>query len=340
MSNADHIPSRRTARGFTLIELLVVIVVIGFLIAAIALLGGRIMRAQKVKLTEAIMKNTKVAIDQFAELDPLGGRYNQRERSGVWDTSSPRNPYGRFGPYPPYRLDGTYAVGDQIADSVRQVFREPVIVTSSGTLVDDLSNRLWRDLGDAAGVRSDWVSDSFGGDANDDIRALYTYLTVYSPALLAQVPQRFVAPLKDTSEYVNPAGTGTVPGANRSQLVNVKGIHDAWGVPLDYMLYIKVEWGAPLIDDAGVNGAWRITERIPVLRSLGLTRDEYDELAAAGELGTRLDDAIYSDLLPTPVARLLSTTDGTLHMSGPPPVSQTGGWLRAKAAGDEYGYIP
>jgi type II secretory pathway pseudopilin PulG len=299
--------------------LLVVIAVIGILIAVIGLVGVRVARGQKVQLTQTIMKNVKLATEQFADQNPLRSIYDRKENrgpDGVWNTADDIRP--TFGPYPPY----------QLANPTQGV----AWVLEPGNPFATLRNRLARDLGGQAGSPNPWVSDPFGGDNNDDIRALYTYLRLYARDMLAQVPASALKPLGAVGEYeyVNPAGTGTAPGTEG--LTDVLGINDAWGVPLDYFLYVKLEYA---LTPSGTPD-WRVTDRIPVLRSRGINREAYDTLKESGQLATRADDWIFSDPFPSPAAAGVNKSTGSITGSG----AQASGWARAKAALDDYDYVP
>ncbi len=303
--------------GFTLIELLIVIVVIGLLIAAIFIVGGRVIRVQKKRGTEQTMRAIVLLLDQHKEQNPLRQYYDMPG----WQS---------FGPYPPYQLA-----------------RPTSTVPSVWTILDgnppgapprnDLGDRLSRDLGNAGNAPNPWVSFS-GSDDDDDIRALYTYLRIYCASSLSQVPQEAIKPIGD-ARYVNPTGKGTNLGTNG--LIDVLGFVDAWGVPLDYFLYVKIEWTASATGQA----AWRVTDRVAVLRSRGVSKEEADHKT------DKKDDWIFSASFPSPEAngpytgasdpqRLQFARDGVLPAKGTP---RQGGWVRAIGAGDlseAFGYLP
>lgn len=274
-------------RAFTLIELLVVIVIIGLLIAAIGMVGSRVMRSQREKATQNYMRAITAAIDQFAETNPLRLTY---------DTKRARS----FGPYPPYTVYGSGV--------------SAVLDPSAPTLAD----RLRRDLRLAPNV-TPTVAINDGDARNNDNRALYTYLAVLGGDALSQVPPAAIAKLPASSpEMVNPGGGPAEPGA--AGAVDVLGFHDVWGVPLDYLLYVKLEYK---LDFNGVPG-WRVTDRLPALRSRGVPK----EVADAG--GDTRDDWIFSIPLPSPVAAAVNRASGAIVGQA----ARDSGWVRAVGAGD------
>lgn len=274
-------------RAFTLIELLVVIVIIGLLIAAIGMVGSRVMQSQRERATQNYMRAITAAIDQFANTNPLRLTY---------DTKRARS----FGPYPPYAVYGSGV--------------SAVLDPSALTLAD----RLRRDLRLAPNV-TPTVAINDGDARNNDNRALYTYLAVLGGDALSQVPPAAIAKLSAGSpEMVNPGGGPATPGADGA--VDVLGFHDVWGVPLDYLLYVKLEYK---LDFNGVPG-WRVTDRLPVLRSRGVPK----EVADAG--GDTRDDWIFSIPLPSPVAAAVNRASGAIVGQA----ARDGGWVRAVGAGD------
>ena len=309
-------------RAFTLVEVLIVIVVIGLLIAAIGLVGVKVIHHQKVNFTQSIMRNVRLAIDQFANDNPLGAIYDRKTNISLGIRPT-------FGPYPPYQLaarGGTCVSG---------------VLEPGGSLPGDyaLANRFHRDFGNRVGSVQNFVSwGTVDPPAADlDIRALYTYLRVYANSVLTQVPASALKPLSATPEYVNPAGTGASAGV--AGAVDVLGIHDAWGVPLDYFLYVKLEWG--------ITG-WTVTQRVPVLRSLGVSKDVYDVARPAGTLSDYKQDWIFSDPFPSPAANQANAAfwqTGTLNTNA----GTENGWARAVGAGDlsvggdresAFGFVP
>ncbi len=324
-----------TLRAFTLVEVLVVIVVVSLLIAVIGLVGIKVVHHQKVALTETIIKDVKMAIDRFAELDPLKSVYDRaREEPGpdlTWNTSD--DLVRTFGPYPPYTLANA---GSGVASIMEPSYPA------------NLEVRLSRDLsGNPSLATPNGYVDIEWGSRNDDIRALYAYLAIYARDTLSSIPDSAKKPLADRTsppggpEMVNPAGdgTGSSPGPGA---IDVLGIYDAWGVPLDYFLYVKLEWDG--LANAGA-GAWRVTQRIPVLHSWGITREEYDaEINGTDALDPEL--WVVSDPFPSPAAAAVNWQDGTLSGTG----AAASGWTRALGAGDlrivpgnkdkSFGYVP
>jgi len=295
------------ARGgrpaFTLIELLVVIVIIGLLIATIGLVGGRVMHAQRQKATQNYMRAIMAAIDQFAQTNPLRLTY---------DTKRARS----FGPYPPY--------GVRESD-VADVLGPAATVPLPSRL---LGGRGWP--GDLPGGRVEGVSDDGPTEPHNDNRALYIYLRVFGDGVLSQVPERALAPL-------GPPGAEWVqPNSNADSRFDVLGFHDVWGVPLDYLLYVKLEYK---LNYDGVLG-WRVTDRRPVLRSRGVPKE-----AADAGADTR-DDWIFSTPLPSPVAAAVDANGAIREINEP---ARYGGWVRAVGAGDlnpgdpetrRFGFVP
>jgi prepilin-type N-terminal cleavage/methylation domain-containing protein len=307
---------RRAARAFSLVELLVVIAVIGLLIAAIVGIANVAIHNQKVRNTRAIMKNVTLAIDQFKEEDPLRLIYNGK------------NP--TFGPYPPYQLAGDRTNPSSVAG----------VLDPNGWA--DLGVRLTRDLSGQTPPppEPNVYVDIEQGNANDDIRALYAYLTLYAPGALAQVPESAKKALPDRlggpSEMVNPTGSGTNPPGTGA--LDVFGIYDAWDVPLDYLLYVKLEWGVRANGTVGV----KIKDRVPVLRSRGIPRDVYDVQQNDPQAPPDPSNWIFSTEFPSPPADVAWDT-GVFNTGGG---STANGWARAVGIGpppanrEDYGYRP
>ncbi len=294
-----------------------VIAIIGLLITAIAVVGTRVMHSQRVKLTETIMKNTTMAIEQFTELNPLRGIYDRRGEA-------------TFGKFPPYQLENDGAFGEMEVPGIVEPVSRPNPY--------QLRQRVYRDLsgGEQTGINN-WVGTDYGdqGSGDEDIRALYTYLKVYVPDALASVPDTALKPLKDVPEFVNPTGAGTTAGT--TGLMDVLGIHDAWGVPLDYMLYARIELrpDPDVVDDT----VYQAVDRIPALRSRGIEREVYDVLKAEDALGTRREEWMFSAELPQPRADKNSAglrENGVFQYKH----SEQSGWVRVKAANEDYGYLP
>ncbi len=282
--------------AFTLIELLVVIVIIGLLIATIGLVGSRVVRSQREKATQNYMRAITAAIDQFAQTNPLRLTY---------DTKRARS----FGPYPPYRVQKrvqTKDVADVLGPAATVAL--PTRLLGGGDWPGDLRD------GSIWGLRDEYQLPP--SEPHNDIRALYIYLRVFGDGVLSQVPERALAPLgQPGSEWVQPS-------SSPDSRFDVLGFHDVWGVPLDYLLYVKLEYK---LDHTGMKG-WRVTDRRPVLRSRGVPK----EVADAGA-DTR-DDWIFSTPLPSPVAAAVNRATGEIDSSEPAP--RRGGWVRAVGAGD------
>lgn len=297
--------------AFTLIELLIVIAVIGLLIGVIAVVGSKVMYGQKVRLTQTTMRAIKIAIDQFAAEDPLRSIYNKKGNAA-------------FGPYPPYTL------AEPMSGKVNYL-----VEAQGATGWDHLGVRLAADL---SGDRSTPAEpgpyvDIEQGNRNDDIRALYAYLAVYAKGELSQIPTTAIKRLPDRVgtpiEMVNPAGTGTGSGAPVDGPVDILGFYDAWGVPMDYYLHVKLEYDA-------IESKWRVTDRVPVLRSLGITKEEFD----ADPTALDVEKWMFSEPFPTPACPEAYADTGVLNT--PPSVSpqNPNGWVRAKAANETYKYLP
>ena len=328
-----HLRLQRSARqtprltGFTLIELLVVIAIIGLLIALVTAVASKAIGQQKTRNTQQIMQNVMLALEQFATEDPLGKVYADS-----------------FGNYPPYQL-ANCRERDSVAKALEYVPPAPSGGVSNNNL---LSDRLARDLGcESAGDKDRWVvigpevnpPPSGYPDGHDDARALYTYLKLFSPDSLRLIPDEYSKPLYPQlpaidRSYVNSQGNGASQGTLGAE--DVLAIHDAWGVPLDYMLYVKVEWG--LIKNP-ITGAqrtgYRVVERKPALRSLGIEREVYDAVVSAALTPSDRDfDSskwLFSESLSIPVAGLADYDTGELDSNG---------WARAVGLAEDYAYRP
>jgi prepilin-type N-terminal cleavage/methylation domain-containing protein len=302
--------------AFTLVELLIVIVIIGLLAGMVLTIGNQVVHGQRVAATRSIMSAVHGAIDQFAVENPLGMIYDNPRRAG-----------GRtFGPYPPYQLHRPTEQGD----SVYAVLEPYEAYDDQYSPQWSLEDRLKRDLNVAPtsdAVNLNHYPESDPRAQFDDIRALYTYLRVFSPGSLSAVPEarmkRLAAPGEDY-DFVNPTGNPATPGEPGT--VDVMAIEDAWGVPLDYFLCVKL----------GVNtdGNWVVTDRIPVLRSRATNSERV--LAEYGD-DSLLEPArwIYSVPFPTPAAPAHPQNGGL-----PTPTHERVGWARAVGYAEQETYVP
>lgn len=323
----------RRPAGFTMIELLVVIVVLGLLISLVTAVAAKAIRQQKVRNTQQIMQNVTLALEQFGTENPLRAIYDRKDRE-------------TFGKYPPYQLANVTASG-----SVSAVL-EPAHAFSTGSpaVPGRLIDRLARDVSaTGAPAVNDWVVIEDPNDGNDDIRALYAYTKVYSPATLRLIPEDRLKPINSQSrDYVNPQGSAGTPGTPGAlDWLDILAIHDAWGVPLDYMLYVKCEWGLCRDPLTGIaQQGFRVVERRPVLRSRGIKREVYDawvqsDPADPTQRETTLsppDKWLFSEELPRPWARVDDV--GVLDDSSGSGQSRANGWVRAVGLNEDYGYQP
>jgi len=241
-----------------------------------------------------------------------------------------------FGRYPPYQL-ANFDVGGSVATALE----------AENPASDRLAERLWRDVGAGQGSIDSWVRLPNEGDSNDDIRALFAYLRLFTPEALRLVPEDRLKPINPRQrDYVNPKGTGGEPGtAGGADWVEILAIHDAWDVPLDYMLYAKLEWRVP---PGGGDPEWVVTERRPVLRSRGIDREAYDAWVQSNRndppaRALRLsppDKWIFSEELPRPW--LGGGEPGNIAPNGVINVSGTqfNGWVRVVGLAEQYAYRP
>jgi len=295
-----------------MVELLVVVAVLALLIGLITAVAGKVLHQQKERNTRQIMQNTLLAIEQFAAENPLRHIYDRKDAAS-------------FGKFPPYQLAG-FSLNGSVA-----VALEPNPPQGDYAL----ANRLHRDLGQRVGDVSHWVMIDESDHANDDIRALGAYLRVYAPAAVATIPEAALKPIHPPNrDYVNPKGSGGTPGVD-PDWVDVLGIHDAWGVPLDYMLYVKCEWR---LAPGAASPTWVVTERKPVLRSLAIGRDVYEVWRTADNATKRNLSPpaswLFSEDLPRPWADV--DQDGVFQSSSP----QGNGWVRAVGLDEDYAYRP
>lgn len=297
-------PATDWRSAFTLIELLVVISIIGLLVAMGVMVGNKVMHSQRVHATEATMHATMMAIDQFKAEDPLANIYDRKgERS--------------FGPYPPYQVTDSgvaNVLGGNATRSLSLRLQDDLRISSGGVKILDVS-----------------PDPDDPNRTNDDIRALYAYLAVYAAGTLNQVPEGVRKPLPLPNPFAFQEGeylqTGSGGALDRTPVL---GIYDQWGVPLDYFLYVKVEYTASMY---GAGYSWRVTDRIPVLRSRGVAKD------VADANGDTAEDWVFSSECPTPIARAVSDSGKVIGMD-----PEEGGWVRAVPAGDydldKFNFLP
>ena len=334
-----------------------VIAVIGLLVSLVSVVASKAIDNAKRRNTEVTMSNVLLAIDVFAAENPL---------RPVYDLGAAAT----FGPYPPYQL------ANRTGDAAIARIVEPQDVyqdTYAGWDFNDdnlLSDRLLRDLGGRQlQDKKNYVrfgSNVSGkqrneGDGNDDIRGLYAYLSTFSPHSVDVISPAALRPLNpDAPDLINPRGSGPNRGKEGSTWKDVLGIHDAWGVPLDYLMYVKVEWGLKRQPSDGEYVAgWKVVERRPVLRSRGVDRETYDTWTDSvardsGVVGSPWNNAgrwIFTAPLPQPWIDLADANRGELQQHSvdprrPPEFRYRSGWLRlvgVEAQGNyvaDYRYLP
>ena len=326
-----------------MIELLVVIAVLALLITMVVTIASKTIRQQKVRNTRQIMQNVSLALEQFSVQNPLKLTY---DRPGA----------ETFGSYPPYALHRAGQSGT-VARAV-----EP---SPRGANLGYVSARLALDLGGSAGSEASYVS--FGGtsaapqpnetDSNDDNRALAAYLALFVPEAEKLIPEYARKPLYQRPERGDYVYTNTrnpsppQPPWKSEGWKDILGIHDAWGVPLDYMLYVKLERKV-VATASGERLAWRVVERRPVLRSRGIKREVYEQWVASNRQEPQQrsrqlsppENWIFSEMLPKPWLALRDAPryrDGDLPVPTPGGGSALGGgWVRAVGLAEDYAYRP
>lgn len=338
----QRIGSYRNCRraGFTMVELLVVIAVLALLISLVTAVASKGIHQQRVRNTQQIMQSVTLALEQFAVGNPLRAIYDRKDNA-------------TFGKFPPYQLAhaGTNGSVSELVES------DHPLTLGLNDPPDTIQERLAWDMSGRTDIAlNDWVvietpPPGIGDpDSHNDNRALYAYLKVFSPASLKLIPETSLKPLypqtpPDDRSYVNSGGAGAVRGNPGAE--DILGIHDAWGVPLDYMLYVKCEWGPARNRVTGqMQWQFRVVERKPILRSRGIKRDVYDEWVRTNIDPTQRDAIfsppekwIFSEDLPKPWAGLTDFNTGILDNSLNPP-SRANGWVRAVGADEDYAYRP
>ncbi|MCG3126408.1 MAG: hypothetical protein CHACPFDD_01243 [Phycisphaerae bacterium] len=323
---------RRAPAAFTMIELLVVIVVIALLIAIIAGVSTRVINNQRVALTQQIMSNVSLGIEQFAQTDPLAIRYNDK-----------RQP--TFGAFPPYELNNRMKKG-----SVAQLM-DPLAKQVNNRLARRFGEDLLNHINQAPHPDDISVDPDDAQRRYDDNRALYVYLKRYVPEALSSIPDKFLQPLSKVPEFVK---TTHEKKSEDISSLTILGIHDAWGVPLNYMLYARIDVA---LDTVSGNPEFKISERMPAVMSYGVSREVYDRRLSLGQDPTQW---LFSAAFPAPDAngpysgiddssRRQFWLDGVMADANSPKETQAG-WVRMveeigaiKGSGGApltYGYLP
>lgn len=332
----------------TMIELMVVLAVISLLVGLIAVAAESAIYSARARNTRQLMANVELAIDVFKTEDPLRLVYDRPELS-------------TFGSLPPYQLANYRQDFPSVAYSIEPSYDDWDI---DGNNL--LSDRLFVDLGNQQRAKRDWVR--FGGkrggrqpneqDGNDDIRSLYAYLTAFTPGVLSNVPEWALKPLNpDAPDMINTSGDGGNPGDPDSRWTDVLGLYDAWGVPLDYVQYVRLEWGIGRSREGNGRFApgYFVKERRAVLRSRGVDSEQYQAWLDAGGWNpasgaeanvARYDKPsnwIWSSELPRPWLPDAAGLDPETGSMRDNPGGAPSGWLRAVAYekdGPDYGYLP
>lgn len=378
----------RALPAFTLVELLVSISIIVLLLTLLFAGTQAIYESFRRTTTQQTFRTIGAAIDQFEQLNPLRGFYDQPSRLGA---------VGRtFGPLPPYQVRDNVGVS---ANSITAIFEATDTDVNTLEAPVSLAQRLSRDLSGAGAPPPEgwrgWVDTvdntaiSYASPnvlyaADNDNRALYAYLRAFNPAGLRQVTPSAIKPLPiSVSELGRPITHEAIrlPGSSsfgasaqsysgstpddKANWAELQGFHDAWGVPLDYMLYVKVEPGVrvdpPPMGNLQPYIGWRVTDRQWALRSHGISRDRYESrvraLVQAGQNGPWEEsangadpDGIYSSPLPTPYAGPKPPPVVPSPINEPPGLTlnpaatnpQEAGWVRLRGAGEwkSYNYLP
>jgi hypothetical protein len=318
---------------------MVSVAIILLLIAAITAVAGPAIYQQRLANTRQIMQNTTLALNVFETEDPLRALYGSS-----------------FGALPPYQLQypqgalpiGTHYVGTTVEP-------RPTLRVNLRGGDYKISRRLYADLsGDSTGNPSDsWLTndvEQIEGRGADDNIALYSYLRVWSNEALKLIPPNALKPFDpNLKPAINPGGSTAIAyGRAGSTWVDVLGIHDAWGVPLDYMIAVKLEWNSAL-----GGGGFSVKERKPILRSRGVERSAYDAAVkrlqggAATTIQTDPSRWVFSDELPRPWAKMVPFGDPVAARTGLlpdanalTPIFAANGWVRAVGTNEDYFFTP
>jgi prepilin-type N-terminal cleavage/methylation domain-containing protein len=342
-------------RAMTIIELMVVLAVVGLLVSMVAVTADSAIYSARARNSRQVMVGVELAIDLFKTEDPLRLVYDRPELS-------------TFGPLPPYQLANYQQDPYSVADSVEPSY-DDWDISGNGLL----SDRLFVDLGRQQRAKRDWVrlGDRKGGrqlndqDGHDDIRALSAYLAAFMPGALVNLPAWALKPLNpDAPDMINVTGSlgsNSEPGQVDSTWTDVLGVHDAWGVPLDYVQYVRLDWTVGRIREVGdprgpvatFAPGYYVKDRRAALRSRGVDFEEYEAwLDGGGWTGNAGDVArynkpsawIWSSELPRPWLPIARTNlDYVTGSLAAPTGGAPSGWLRAVAhekGGADYGYLP
>ncbi len=301
------------ARGFTMVELLVVIIVIGILIGLLVTVSTHVLGQQKISLTQALETSLLATIDEFAAANPLRRTYDQSDVAKK-----------TFGPYPPYQLAGYGASGD----TVTNVLEPDPPDGSSTTLLKRLARDFLSDVDEHNDEDKLKISQDGNAAAHNANRALFAYLTTYARDSLSAFPPANIRPLpvEDPDDFPEGEFINTGDERDSANRTPVLGFYDAWGVPFEYLLYVKIE----LKPTGSGAGQWVVTDRRPVLMSRGVKPEQIANGNAPA------DKWIWSSELPSPQAKV--DEDGELPSS---PEPTDGGWVRAVPEHvTDIGYLP
>ncbi|MGQ9651763.1 MAG: type II secretion system protein [Phycisphaerae bacterium] len=233
----------RAVRAFSLVEMIAVISIIVVLLslAVVGLIG--VLNSSKAKATLATMTALKLAIEEFAEDQPMaGGRGDPRSTSGPdpkkeWRLPSPDNSLGYkayFGSLPPtpiaqIDLDNPTAplLNENFADQAQQVSRQFSNMVRA-YLQGSNAGPVGREGLLADGISVKWRSPAQNPTEEDyaSIECLVLFLTqmsTRSKAVMSKLPEACRSENRDRDRAVL-AGTGNY--------VALYEITDAWDKPL------------------------------------------------------------------------------------------------------------